>query len=545
MTQEKMDESDGGGVGAKKGFLYQDLAAALYLSQMLFDKKLKKIRCEVTDDIDLVYEEYTEFVQVKTTKSEKSWTLDELSKESEKNKQDSILHKSLECDKTANLLSRFRILTPRGVNAKLCFLSIERHKREDKSGRDDIILSIQKKLKKYTSANGNAAEYWVDNFWWEIIGSEKELELLLLSNIRRSAIDRNVYLNPREEFQIMCSMVYTLNKKSAVSRKLKTIDDKSYSREDFITWFEDELKFVPADGRSYKKIYPTKFDNTFSILQEMEETYYCDKMKLLQGKLFYQTYNRGNYNFKHIANSIYNWLPEVLLSPDELDTINGFSFYETFQRFSSKIDFEDKELDSLTARTMLHSIIRTKKHSQPIISAEIYSARNIYDNVHIVIKNHEPDELWIGFNCIIRDDNIMAAFEGSLSLLLNFIDDFAIHKKVILNAKKDPYLLKHDINEILNSSETFDSLMGRINIVLFFGYKTAAQPLVYDASRDQSYIENMMEEVKNHILNMSAVMQKEKFLNNINANLFVFPAPCVDTMISNIKSGIYKVDSHE
>ena len=53
---DTMDQSDSGGVGAKKGFFYQDLAAAFYLTQMLIDKTLKYVRCEVTDDIDLVYE---------------------------------------------------------------------------------------------------------------------------------------------------------------------------------------------------------------------------------------------------------------------------------------------------------------------------------------------------------------------------------------------------------------------------------------------------------------------------------------------------------
>jgi len=48
------DNSDSGGVGAKKGFLYQDYAAALYVISMLRDKNIKAVRFEVTDDIDIV-----------------------------------------------------------------------------------------------------------------------------------------------------------------------------------------------------------------------------------------------------------------------------------------------------------------------------------------------------------------------------------------------------------------------------------------------------------------------------------------------------------
>ncbi len=55
-----MSDSDSGGIGAKKGFLYQDYVAALFTLNMLVDKKLHSIRCEVKDDIDLIYDDYIE-----------------------------------------------------------------------------------------------------------------------------------------------------------------------------------------------------------------------------------------------------------------------------------------------------------------------------------------------------------------------------------------------------------------------------------------------------------------------------------------------------
>lgn len=62
-----MDSSNAGGVAAKLGFLYQDCAAALFVTQMLLDKRIEAVRCEVTDDIDILYSTHTEFVQVKTS----------------------------------------------------------------------------------------------------------------------------------------------------------------------------------------------------------------------------------------------------------------------------------------------------------------------------------------------------------------------------------------------------------------------------------------------------------------------------------------------
>lgn len=57
-----MKKIDSGGIGAKKGFLYQDYIAAYLALHMLKDKHLKAVRCEVSDDIDLIYTNYIEYV---------------------------------------------------------------------------------------------------------------------------------------------------------------------------------------------------------------------------------------------------------------------------------------------------------------------------------------------------------------------------------------------------------------------------------------------------------------------------------------------------
>ncbi len=534
---ETMDANDAGGVGAKKGFLYQDLAAAFYLSQMLFDKKLKTIRCEVTDDIDLVFDCYTEYVQVKTTDSEKLWSIDELSKISSKGKQDSILHKSLSCDKTPGLTCRFRILSPRGLNSYLTYLKIKITDRNDKPGREKIINSINKKLKKFVSTNNNNGEYWVDNFWWEIISSKEQLELQLLKNIRHAALERGCNLLPREEFNILCNMVYTLNKKSSVSRKLFTADDKSYTREDFITWFEEELNVSSSENTNRRKMYIQKFEGNDSILKEHDPEVYSNASKSFIGKFYYQGYSQLKYNFKHISNGIYNWLPEVVLSPEELDTINGLNFAKSFSNFAKEIDLGENELAALIPKVILHSIIRMSKSSQPIISAEIYSKTKTFDNVHIVINRDDPDELWIGFSNIIPNDNVFDSFNIlNNDLFRNFIDDFTNQKKLILNIKKDPYLLKHDIDDILKSNANLDECFQRFNFVFFLGYKTQNQPLEYDADSSNEYFANLLEEVKSHSSIIGNNIAKDAFLNKLNISICVYPIPCVDTLIGNVKN---------
>lgn len=63
----EMESNDSGGVATKHGFIFQDCVAAYYVTQMLRDKKIQRIRCEVTDDVDVVCDDFVEFVQVKTT----------------------------------------------------------------------------------------------------------------------------------------------------------------------------------------------------------------------------------------------------------------------------------------------------------------------------------------------------------------------------------------------------------------------------------------------------------------------------------------------
>ncbi|WP_122558977.1 dsDNA nuclease domain-containing protein, partial [Pseudomonas viridiflava] len=60
-----MEPNDAGGVAAKHGFIFQDCVAAYYVTQMLRDKTIQRVRCEVTDDIDVVFDDFVEFVQVK------------------------------------------------------------------------------------------------------------------------------------------------------------------------------------------------------------------------------------------------------------------------------------------------------------------------------------------------------------------------------------------------------------------------------------------------------------------------------------------------
>ena len=540
---DTMVQSDSGGVGAKKGFFYQDLAAAFYLTQMLIDKTLKYVRCEVTDDIDLVYEEHIEYIQVKTTDSDSKWTLAELCKTKNTAKNDSIIHKSLSCDNNSSYIAKFKILSPREVNSYLQYLRIPLNKRDNKDGRVGLLKSLVPKVKS-KSPLGNDIAYWIDNTWWEVIPSKNELELMILRNIRVAAQEKDIFLKDRHERAILQSIVYVLTDKSALSRKINVSEDKSYLRKDFISWFWDEVEYASKDDTHSLKVYPQKLDKVDYILQEYNKCFEDDNYKNLIGKFFYQDYELFRYRFGYFVEGVYNWLPEVLLSPEELSNINGTNFQEKIDLLKTRMALKEKEVPSLLPRVTLHSIIRKNNLSQPIYSANLYVDSNkdrvtIYDNVHIVINNDDPDELWVGFSEILDDDNFSTTISKlKCDFIDNFLNNFQNHKKVILDVKKDNFLFKHDVDPYLKGTSSIDDLFNMIHFVVFIGYKTKNQPLEYDESEDEAYVPQLLAEVREHFEMLASEIVTEKIYKKINLHFYLYPIPCVETLVKEFEKRI-------
>ncbi|MGX5218939.1 dsDNA nuclease domain-containing protein [Pseudomonas segetis] len=151
----EMEPNDSGGVAAKHGFIFQDCVAAYYVTQMLRDKKIQRIRCEVTDDIDVVCDDFVEFVQVKTI-TKALWAKNDLivlSKGADKKKipDSSIMHKSMQSEPSPTVPRRFRVVTEHPVNVTLEYLLINHDERAGKPGRDDLIDYLNGKTNNYVA----------------------------------------------------------------------------------------------------------------------------------------------------------------------------------------------------------------------------------------------------------------------------------------------------------------------------------------------------------------------------------------------------------
>lgn len=549
-----MEESDSGGVGAKKGFLYQDYAAAYYLLRMLRDKSIISIRCEVTDDIDVVYQDYIEYVQVKTTDADRKWSLKEFTEPSYKyveptgrqrkkqkvSNKDSILHKSIDCDSDTNKRSQFRILSPRDVLKPLNFLKIPFHTRPEKTGRSELLNQLQNKVSDYKSPNGNDVEHWLDNAIWEVIPTPEQLELECQKMILQSAQSKGYMLSiDRDCGVILNSILNTLTKKSATSRITFSAKDKSYLRQDFFDWFYSELEIIAKSSLNNVKIYTKSAAELQAILRKFtsKTDIYADRSFVgdkncsgLEGK-----YEMRRYRYDHIAKSIKQWLPEVLLTPSELADTRPENFEAKIKEYAKRIDKNIGALSKMVAHVLLHSVIRTTTGSQPI-PAYLYiddGKETCFENVHIVIKDHSEDQLWLGFSYFVKDnfEKCITDIVNNFFELLNS-ESFANKKTKILDIKEDRFLVSHDIDKLLLNTTSIDECLDSFRFVFFIGYESShlscnSSDLAID------YKEKIIDEVyKRFGALVDGFVDKDEFMEDLHIDVYLYPIPCVDSLLT-------------
>lgn len=532
-----MISSNTGGVGAKAGFLFQDYAAALYVIQMLTDKTLLAVRCEVTDDIDLIFDDREEFVQVKTTDGESKWTLTEVCAVTKRKKErgkpkplpsdDSIIHKSMQC-KGIGGVAKFRILSMRDVRKELLYLRKAHSKRIDSNERTDFISSLEGKLNSYVTPSGLGVEEWVDNAFWEVASSLEILELRARNSILKAAILQSIVLEPGVGDQAILNSILTIiTKKSALSRTIYTADDKTYKRHDFVEWFSNEIILVGEDTAIYKKVYFNGIVSKSPILVKFIDLGVPEKM---EGMALGQGYERGIYRYQYIAESIVEWLPEVLLRPSELADNTGKSVLGKLNLIAERLNKEKKELVSLIGRVLMHSALRFFSDSQPV-PATLYVDAGInfdeFENIHIV-KRSAGDELWLGiseFSEIVDLPDVMESLAEKINLLIS--NDFGKQRRRILDVKEDSYFIHHDIADLLNESIPIDENIDRFCFVIFLAYKSSHFDLRGQLSSSDAHHLEAQSLFQNMI---SILLAKDPFFHKMRFFVYLFPNPCLTTL---------------
>ncbi|WP_315975177.1 MULTISPECIES: dsDNA nuclease domain-containing protein [unclassified Pseudomonas] len=527
----EMEPNDAGGVAAKHGFNFQDCVAAYYVTQMLRDKTIQRVRCEVTDDIDVVCDDFVEFVQVKTT-TKAHWARSDLvvlgtGGGSKKIPCSSILHKSMDCEPVLTVPRRFRIVTEHPTNVTLEYLLINRDERDGKSGRDDLVDYLNSKTSNYVAASGVDVATWVDAACWEVFRTMREIELLGIRNIRLASYELHGVMLSTEASaeEIWCGILHTVTRKGALSRRIHSVDRKSYLRSDLNAWF---LGYVEEDQkRAGRKVYVKRplphilvpFRNPLSTP--------CAKRN---GRVLHQQYSLRRYRYKHIVDNVCKWLDEVFLRPNELADIHKLSMVEQGQRLKKMVFASMADVRSFLGRVLLHATIRQMHASQPIpclLYLQGEDEEKILENVHIVRRDPEGDQLWVGFSELVTASNITKRLTEIRAQLYEEIGNcFGDARGKILDIKDDDYLLSHDIDAILDESNPFDAHLDRFRFVLFIGYDST---LLTDPETS-GHEDDLEQETAALFEAFVDDLEHDPTFAELTIDVFIYPAPSLETL---------------
>ncbi|WDY56544.1 HamA C-terminal domain-containing protein [Pseudomonas sp. PSKL.D1] len=527
----KMEPNDAGGVAAKHGFIFQDCVAAFYVTQMLRDKTIRRIRCEVTDDIDVVCDDFVEFVQVKTT-TKTLWAQSDLvvlSKVASNKKIpcSSILHKSMECEPELTVPRKFRIVTEHPTNVTLEYLLISREERDGKPGRDELIKYLNSKTANYVATSGVDVANWVDAAWWQVFRTMREIELLGIRNIRLAADELHGAILSAEASaeDIWRGILDTVTRKGALSRRIHSVDSKSYLRADLNTWFQGRVE--EDQKRVGRKIYVKRQLPHILVPFRAPLATPCAKRN---GLVLHQQYSMTRYRYKHIVDNVCKWLDEVFLRPNELADIYKLSLVEQGQRLQNTVFASLGDVRSFLGRVLLHATIRQTHSSQPIpcmLYLEGQNEEKILENVHIVRRDPGGDELWVGFSELVTASNIAARLhEIRDELYEQIMECFSNARGKILDIKDDAYLLRHDIHTILDESNSFDSHLDRLRFVLFIGYDST----LLTEPETPGHEDHLEQETAALFEKFVDDLEHDPTFAKLTINVFIYPAPSLETL---------------
>ncbi|KRW63066.1 hypothetical protein AO724_12630 [Aeromonas allosaccharophila] len=537
-----MESNDSGGVAAKHGFLFQDCVAAYHVTRMLRDKNIRSVRCEVTDDIDIVSDDHINFVQVKST-DKSLWSTAQITKDSKgvKNKTipcSSILHKSMQCESGVALGRRHSIVTEEKVNKTLEYLMISPNARPGKPGRQQLIDELNKRTGNYQTASGISVADWVDAATWEVYHTLRELELLGIRNIRMASEDLHGVILSSETVaeEIWCRILDTVTRKGEHSRRIHSADDKSYSRPDLLGWFK--LRVEDDQARSGRKIYVKRDLPHILTRFRAPMASACAKRK---GQVMHQQYSLKQYRYKHIADNVCQWLDEVFLRPKEMSDIHKLTLVEKRERLKTSVFKSLHDVSEFLGRVLLHTTIRQHHESQPIpcmLYVERPGSEKILENVHIVRRDPEGDQLWIGFSELVTDVDIAVRLPEIRDRLYEDISEcIDTARRKILDVKDDDYLLRHDIDEILDGSRPFDAHRDRFTFVLFVGYDSR---LLTDPETP-GHEDDLEKETAALFEKFAADLIEDSPFADLCVHVFIYPAPSLERLTQLVEDKVREV----
>jgi|GEM_PF-4685195 len=533
--------SDHGAISSRRGYLYQDYIATNYVLDMLSDRDLIGVRCERIDDIDLIRRNLIEYVQVKSNLSVGVWNLKNIYK---LDKVESIVQKSLSSDKESNITALFRIVTKMSVGKSLNHLCIHRSERTLTKERDTLIKSVQRHLKNNKSKNGNGAEYWVDNCYWEYIRSDKEAIYDSHAKIMKYATGKGISLFSHDVEDIYYKILRLVSEIASRSNRQHTNNEKTFSNQELNEMISNWIGKISGQRKATRKVYSNNTKaNCFVRLHEIESTEIKSKMIA-----YFSKYGRNKeVRYTRITESLFIWLPEFLLTPKELAENDSSECYKLWAETINKVknNFEGKQkIRLLLSELILYILIRGNYKSEPISGMlYLHGLKGIkqFNNVHIV--EHDSEYHLLLGNAFIEGDISIADAPASLTKFLydNLDDDiFDSSKKRIFDAKNDDYLMYHNVDELLTINASVLDFPDRYRFTLLYIYNAGCLSGGY-VEEYQSLIKEEVSKIFDDFC--SEVKESEDHhIQNYNVDVYFLSMEKIDHLTDEIMKGLVKYE---
>lgn len=264
----------------------------------------------------------------------------------------------------------------------------------------------------------------------------------------------------------------------------------------------------------------------------------CAKRK---GLVLHQQYSLRKYRYSHIADNVCQWLDEVFLRPKEMSDIHKLSLVEKRERLKTSVFKSLHDVNEFLGRVLLHATIRQHHESQPIpcmLYVEKPGSEKILENVHIVRRDPDGDQLWIGFSELVTSIDIAVRLPEIRNQLYEDISEcFDTARRKILDIKDDDYLLSHDIDEILDGGQPFDAHLDRFTFVLFVGYDSS---LLTDPET-LGYEDDLEKETAALFDKFAADLIEDSPFADLCVHVFIYPAPSIERLIQLVEDKVREV----
>nr|ELA0454250.1 DUF4297 domain-containing protein [Klebsiella pneumoniae] len=532
--------SDAGGPAARQGFKYQDHVAVSFIFKMLQDSNYSQVECETADDIVAVFQcsgqIVNEYIQVKTTESDSKWNLNEITALDGTKANSSLLHKSLKCDVRPGI-ARFRIVTKRDVAKILDGFKKEIDKRVLPDTTTARGVALCKKFKTFVSPQKRDFLYWAENFVWQVYGDVEALEAVnikALSQLAEGLGNRPNFTQLKaiyEEFLEIADKAATSSVKTAAASKIilraPTLDHLKKLPEE-----ADDMS--TATSKPYKK-HPDPF---------LVEFHTNAKESLLHSfSGFDVRYSLRKWRHENYAKHLVEWLPEFSLKASEIVNILAHNAETILARSIST--FSDSELprDRLIAELILHSILRSRQHSEPVACKVFYKSAgklSEFGNAHIVQMPDQDDQLWLGLARMIKADDMDTTLEQIREILDETISETVLSaEREIIISLREP--LHHQpkadsFNQALHRNSPIDDMLNILCFPILLTYDSAA----LSSGWFVNYVDNLKKEIETHFSAFTSELSEN--IKQVKVLIFLVPMESIELLTKAFNARCEKLE---